>query len=315
MSGERLVGVLRSKAEALGFELFGVASAGASERREHWLRWLAAGHAGEMAYLSERLDERLDPGVLLPGAKSAICLARNYYVPLAEPAPEMKVPGRVARYALGEDYHDWIKPRLYDLADYLRELVPGSKTKCGVDSAPIPERELSARAGVGWVGKNTMVIHPRLGSYLFLATVLTTVDLPTGTPMPDRCGSCTRCLEACPTEALSVDRPYEMRASECISYLTIEHRSEIPKRLKAAVGDWLFGCDICQEVCPYNTPERLTATEEPKAKPRIPSGRVDAAEVLKWTEVEWHPFSRRTAIRRLGLELFRRNAGVVEGGG
>lgn len=304
---EFLSQALKCKAREVGFDLVGVAPALPSARAEHWRAWIAAGRAGDMAYLGERLEERLDPELYLEGARSAVCVAINYHVPLegrGEPAL-----GKIARYALPEDYHPWIKDKLYAIADYARELIPGSRTRCGVDTVPIPEREFAARAGIGWVGKNTCVINERAGSWLFLGTVLTTAELAADGPAPDRCGTCTRCLEACPTGALSVASPYTLDASRCISYLTIEHRGEIPGELGGKLEGWIYGCDICQDVCPWN--RRAPTATEAKLQPRIASGAVDAREVLGWSEEEWFPFSRRSAIRRLGLPLFKRNAGVL----
>lgn len=303
---------IKSKARELGFDLVGIAPARPSDFAAFWHRWIADGKHGQMAYLADRLDERLDPATYLPGARSAICVAVNYHWPLepGSPAPG-EVPGRIARYALPLDYHDWIKHKLYDLADWLRDALPGTHTRCGVDTAPVPERELAARAGLGWVGKNTCIIHPRIGSWLFLGTVLTTADLPPDAPEADHCGTCTRCLQACPTGALTPDKPYQLDASRCISYLTIEHPGELPPDLSAATGDWLYGCDICQDVCPYNAPARIPAAADERLRPRLPAGRLDARAVLNWTEEQWYPFSRRTAIRRLGLPMFKRNAAAV----
>jgi epoxyqueuosine reductase len=270
-----------------------------------------------MGYLADRLDERLDPGAYIAGARSAVCVAMNYHVPLAaetrgaDGAEGPWVPGKIARYALGEDYHEWMKRRLYALADYLRELVPGSRTRSGVDTVPIPEREFAAKAGIGWVGKNTCVINERVGSWLFLGTVLTTAELPEDGPTPDRCGTCTRCLDACPTGALSPERPYEMAATKCISYVTIENRGEIPAEIAPKLSGWLYGCDICQDVCPWN--RRAPTATDPRLAPRHPTGTVNAAEIAGWTEAEWFPFSRRTAIRRLGLPLLKRNAAALVG--
>jgi len=304
---------ITSKAADLGFDLCAFAPAHDSVHKSYWRNWIANHHHGDMAYLADRLDERLSPATFLPGARSAICLAINYHYPLQPhiPTPGER-PARIARYALPDDYHDWIKTRLYALADYTRELAPGSQTLCGVDTAPIPERELAARAGIGFVGKNTCIIHPRLGSWLFLATILTTLDLPTTDDSTSHCGTCTRCLLACPTGALHPDRPYELNASKCISYLTIEHHGPIPDDLRPGVGNWLYGCDICQDVCPFNTKApNANLSKNPRLAPRHPTGYVDAAEIPTWTEVQWHPFSRRSAIRRLSLPLLQRNAEVV----
>src|SRR4051812_16958364 len=181
---------VKRKAIALGFDLVGVAPAGASAYRDYFRRWIEEGQAGEMDYLGRRLDERTDPAVYLPGARSVICVALNYHAALEPLADEHRARhGRVARYALGVDYHELIKQRLYDLADWIRETVPGARTRCGVDTAPVMEKELAARAGIGWVGKNTCVIHPQFGSWLLLGEVITTVRLPPDPPAVDHCGT------------------------------------------------------------------------------------------------------------------------------
>src|SRR5689334_13898359 len=189
-----LAGEVKRKALELGFDLVGVAPAGPSAYRDYFRQWLDGQQAGEMEYLARRFEERTDPAAYLPGAQSVICVALNYHVPL-EPLDERDAGrrGRVARYALGVDYHELIKHRLYDLADWLRDTVPGARTRCGVDTAPVMEKELAARAGIGWVGKNTLVINPRLGSWLLLGEVITTLALPFDEPVTDDCGTCTRC--------------------------------------------------------------------------------------------------------------------------
>ncbi|MFN4241992.1 MAG: tRNA epoxyqueuosine(34) reductase QueG [Tepidisphaerales bacterium] len=320
LSTPLLVEALHARATALGFDLFGIAPAHDSEYAAYFRAWLAAGRHGQMEYLARRLAERVSPQTYFPGCRSVLCVAVNYHTPAAPPvAPHpaddpTAVPGRVARYAWGEDYHEPIKEKLHQLADHLRELAPDAETRCAVDTAPVAERELAARAGLGWIGKNTCLIHPRMGSWLLLGVVLTTLELPASKSLPPQghCGSCTRCLDACPTDALHPDRPYQLDASQCIAYLTIEHRGEIPPTLAEAVGDWLFGCDICQDVCPFNRKApSADLTANPFLTPRIPDGRVNARDVLGWTLERWHDFSRRTAIRRLGLPLFQRNAAVV----
>lgn len=316
LSPPLLADTLAAKARQLGFELFGIAPAHDSAHADYLRRWIANGRHGQMTFLAERLAERLSPATFLPGCKTALCVALNYHVPLEPPptpAPGQTL-GRIARYALGEDYHEPIKTKLYALADYTRQLAPGSQTRCGVDTAPIPERELAARAGLGWIGKNTCLIHPRLGSWLFLGVVLTTLDLPTTAPLhpAGHCGTCTRCLDACPTDALHPDRPYQLDASQCIAYLTIEHPGDFPPHLAPAMGNWLYGCDICQDVCPYNAKAPPANTHaHPFLRPRLPTAALDAHAVTHWTDTQWHPFSRRTAIRRLGLPLFQRNARQV----
>jgi epoxyqueuosine reductase len=299
---------IRARSRELGFDLVGIASVGPSRHREHFRQWLDQGRAGTMDYLAARFEERTDPTTYFPGAKSAICVAINYYVPLEVlPASERANHGRVARYALGDDYHDLIKGRLYQLADWVREAAPEAETKCAVDTAPILERELAARAGIGWVGKNTCVINPRIGSWIFLGEVLTTLELLPDSPLTDHCGTCTRCIDACPTDALST--PYQLDARKCISYLTIEHRGKISAGDQALLGDWLYGCDICQDVCPWN--HRAAGTTDPAFQPRFPTGTLNLAEVSSWQPGEPNPALRRSAIKRVKLPILQRNARYV----
>jgi epoxyqueuosine reductase len=261
-----------------------------------------------MEYLARRFEERTDPAAYLPGVKSVICVALNYHVPL-ETADESQRgrQGRVARYALGVDYHELIKQRLYVLADWLRDAVPGARTRCGVDTAPVMEKELAARAGIGWVGKNTCVINPRLGSWLLLGEVLTTVPLPPDAPAVDHCGTCTRCIDACPTAAITA--PYQLDARRCISYLTIEHRGDVADDLRAGIGDWLYGCDVCQDVCPHN--RNVPDAADPAVQPRFAAGTLAIEEVLGWTHEDYTARLRHGAMKRVKLPVLQRNARVV----
>ncbi len=304
----QLAGEIKRRATELGFDLVGIADARPSAYRDYLRNWLDDGQAGTMHYLAERFEERTDPGAYLPGARSVICVAMNYYTPL-EPVPADEAPyhGRVARYALGDDYHEIIKRRLYELADWIREHVPGSQTRCGVDTAPVLERELAARAGIGWVGKNTCVIHPRLGSWLLLGEVITTIPLPADEPVTDHCGTCTRCLDACPTGAIT--EPYKLDASRCISYLTIEHRGEIAEEFHAPIGEWLYGCDVCQDVCPHN--HKVEETADPALRPRFPTGTLNVPEVLEWGDETYREKLRHSAMKRVKLPLLKRNAEIV----
>lgn len=299
---------IKARAREIGFDLAGIAPAGPSRHREHLRRWLDEGQAGSMHYLANRFDERTQPDVYFPGAASVVCVALNYHVPL-EPVAEVDRPhhGRVARYALGDDYHVVIKDRLYHLADFIREAAPGAATRCSVDTAPVMERELAARAGIGWVGKNTCIIHPRIGSWILLGEVLTTLELPTDEPIADHCGACTRCIDACPTRAITA--PYQLDARRCISYLTIEHRQEIEPEMKAGIGNWLYGCDICQEVCPHN--RHAPSAIDPALRPRFPTGGLDVREVAAWTPQTYQAQLRNSAIKRVKLPIFQRNAAIV----
>ena len=324
--GHRIVGEIKQRARGLGFDLCGIAPADARVRGAYLREWLAAGRHGEMEYLAERVDERADLERYFPGVRSVICVAINYKTPdppsappdapddarndasdHAPPGPH-RAHGKIARYALGEDYHLHLKQRLYALADWLREAWPGTRTRCGTDSVPVMEKDLAARAGVGWMGKNTCIIHPQIGSWLLLGEVLTTLDLPPDEPMKDRCGTCTRCIDACPTAAIT--GPYQLDARRCISYLTIERRSDLPDDLKAAVGDWAFGCDICQEVCPWNGDAPWQT--DPAFTSRFAHNGLDVAEVLAADDDALRGLVRRTALKRIKLPQLRRNAAIVQ---
>lgn len=310
LAAARLAAAIRGRARDIGFDLVGIAPAGASPRAGYLRRWLDEGRAGEMHYLGRRFDERADPSVYLPGAASVVCVAMNYHLPLeAPPAEEAHRHGRVARYALGDDYHEIIQSRLHALADWIREVAPEARTRCGVDTAPVMEKDLAARAGVGWVGKNTCLINAEAGSWLLLGEVITTLPLPADEPADDHCGTCTRCIDACPTGAITA--PYELDARRCISYLTIEHRGDIDADLAARMGDWLYGCDVCQDVCPHNN--KVPAATDPALRPRFASGSLNVDEVLNWTTDEYRAKLRHSAMKRVKLPVLQRNARIVEG--
>jgi epoxyqueuosine reductase len=303
----QLVAEVKNRARREGFTLVGIASAEPSANRDYFRQWLADGKQGGMEYLSRRFEERADPRAYLPGARSVICVAMNYYAELEPvPAEDAAHHARVARYCLGTDYHELMKKRLWRVADWLRDTVPGALTKTGVDTAPVMERDLAARAGIGWVGKNTCVIHPQVGSWLLLGEILTTVELPVDEPAVDRCGTCRRCIDACPTDAIT--EAYQLDARRCISYLTIEHPEPIPEQFQAALGEWLYGCDICQDVCPFNS--KAPATEDAALRPRIKTGTVDLREVLSWRAGEASPISG-TAMKRVKLPVLQRNAKII----
>jgi epoxyqueuosine reductase len=302
-----LAGRIKGMAREMGFDLAGIAPAGASQYRDYFRQWLDDGNAGTMDWLARRFDERVDPAVYFPGAKSVVCVAVNYFVTLEEPTIDAANPaGRVARYALGNDYHDWMKRRLHLLADWMRQTT-GCQTRCGVDTAPIMEKELAARAGIGWLGKNSCIINERIGSWLFLGEVMTDLELPPDEPAVDRCGTCRRCIDACPTGAIM--GPYQLDATKCISYLTIEHDGPIDVALKSHVGSWLFGCDICQDVCPFNS--RPTSATDGDVQPRLPDGHVKLADVLAWDVDRYRKEFRNSAVRRVSLPILQRNAAIV----
>ncbi|HYO25930.1 MAG TPA: tRNA epoxyqueuosine(34) reductase QueG [Lacipirellulaceae bacterium] len=250
MSTAELTAALRRRAFELGFTLVGVCPAVAPAGVNRLAEWLARGYAGDMHYFAQRQAAYAHPGHVLDGVRSIIMLGLPYDSGPSQPLEPGQ--GRVARYAWGPlDYHDAIRQRLHKLADRLRELAPAAATRGVVDTAPLLEREFAQLAGLGWVGKNTLLLNRHAGSYFFLGALLTDALLEIDAPHDaDHCGTCTACLESCPTQAFP--QPYVLDASRCISYLTIEHRGEISPELRPGMGDWLFGCDICQQVCPWN---------------------------------------------------------------
>ncbi len=299
-----------------GFALAGTSALGASERER---QWIDDGRHGSMQYLARDVATRMNPASLLDGARSAVIVADLYNSRRGEPEPALPYGhARVARYAQGDDYHDVMKQHLHALADELRATFAGHEFKAFVDTAPILERELAQRAGLGWIGKHTLLISPRLGSYLLLGGLLTTLDLAStraAKRVADHCGSCTRCIDACPTGAIS---PYSVDASRCTSYLTIERRGEIPEQFHAAVGDWIFGCDICQDVCPHNSPSGFgSATRKAPVRsdvraeytPRTRS--LDPAEVLGWSPSDRARELRGSSMKRARLDMLKRNAAIV----
>lgn len=259
-----------------------------------------------MDYLHRNHHIRTDPRNLLQGARSVIVTASSYHRSAPEIQNDAQARGRVAMYAWGDDYHEVVKNRLHKLVDVMRERIDEEfEARSCVDTVPILERELAAMAGVGWIGKNTMVLNRELGSYFFLGEIVTTLELACDEPVADHCGSCTRCLDACPTAALST--PYEMDASKCISYLTIEHRGEIPEQYHKDMGDWIFGCDICQEVCPYN---RDAAVSE-NSPIREPGPRPILAEIAAWSQGDYRRTLKGSTMKRAKLSMLKRNVAIA----
>jgi len=320
------IDTLTSHAQALGFALLGVAPARRSGRAGHIAQWLEQGNHGEMEYLARELATRLDPAVYVPGAESIIAVAALHAsaLPASEPTEATSsARGRVARYAWHDDYHRTIKSRLHAMADALRSQWPAETFRSCVDTAPILEREHAARAGLGWVGKHTLLIHPQLGSWFLLGQIVTTLrfDLPTPAPVTDHCGTCTRCIDACPTRCIAPEG-YTLDASRCISYLTVEHRSPIDPTLHEAMGNWVAGCDICQEVCPHNREtdtddgrDDRSATTADASPPDLPDPmrNLPLKAVIKWQAEDRTKTFRRSALKRIKLDAIRRNALIAWG--
>jgi epoxyqueuosine reductase len=295
-----LARALKGQAYGLGFDLAGIVRLAPSGTYPHFRRWLDDGHAGEMHYLQRGAAGRADPRAHLPEARSALVVALNYDGTLPS--------GAIARYARGDDYHDVLLDKLRDLAAWLqRETGNGSLwSRAYVDTGPFLERDLARAAGLGWFGKNTNLLHPQLGSFFLLGTLFTALELEPDAPFDDEhCGTCTRCLEACPTGAFTA--PQVLDARRCISYLTIELRGAIPHELRSAMGTLVFGCDICQDVCPWNV-KFSRRGREPALRPRPENEAPDFAAMLLAGDTE---FLART--RRAGRRGLARNAAVAIG--
>ncbi len=256
---------LKREILALGFSRVGFASVEPVADHDRYRDWIAAGNAAGMDYLVKHSELRRSPADLLPGARSVIMVSLNYHVDDPGSLQSHEAGhGWVSRYAWGRDYHKVMRRRLKDLARLLTQSYESRATRACVDTAPLLERSLAAASGLGWIGRNSMLIDEKIGSYTFLGAVLTDLDLPADGPAVDRCGSCTACIDACPTDALS--EPGMLDSRRCISYLTIEHKGEIDPALADLMGNHLFGCDICQEVCPWNS--KAPATNEADFEPR-----------------------------------------------
>jgi epoxyqueuosine reductase len=298
---------LKNEATRLGFAPLGVCAAVAPPGVDLFQRWLAEGYSGEMDYLPRRAEAYAHPRHVLDGARSVLMLAFNYRT--VEPEPPQSAHGRVSRYAWGADYHDLLRARLNQLADVLRSQRPQAQVRAAVDTAPLLEREFAQLAGLGWIGKNTLLLNRTAGSWFFLGALLTDVVLDYDQPhATDHCGTCRACLDACPTDAFVA--PYVLDARKCISYLTIESRRPIPPELRAGVGDWLFGCDVCQDVCPWN--HKAPVSDESALQPQTGTA-VDLVELLSLDEAQFRARFRHTPLWRPKRRGLLRNAAVVLG--
>jgi len=300
---------IKEEARRIGFDLVGIAPAVTPTGFHSFQQWLRNGYAGEMEYLPRRETAYAHPDNVLPAVRSVVMLAMNYRT--SDPLPSSPGEGRISRYAWsGSDYHDLLRNRLKQLAEVVHRHHPDCRTRGVVDTAPLLERDFARLAGLGWFGKNTLLINKRLGSWLFLAALLIDVELEYDGPHEtSHCGSCTRCLDACPTDAFP--EPYVLDATRCISYLNIELRGPVPEGLRSGMGSWLFGCDICQEVCPWN--RKPPQSEEPGFKPRADLGLVDAVEILSLDESQFRKRFGDTALARPGRSGLLRTACIVLG--
>lgn len=305
----QLRALIEQRAHEHGFDRIGFARVTPIDREAEALRrWLAEGHHGTMDWMERTAEVRMaaDSGGMLPHARTVIALAASVYRSEGRIGPS---PGVVARFARGRDYHNAIGKRSKKLAAELRAL--GHEARATTDTIPILERAWAQRAGVGFIGKNAMLIIPGFGSHVILSTIVTTAELPADEPMQEKCGSCTLCLDACPTGAIVEDRVVDAR--RCISYLTIEHEGPIDPELRRGVGDWFLGCDVCQDVCPFNRTAPKPSVYATELAPHPRWEEHDAASVLRMTEAEFDPYSIGSIVRRAGREGASRNAAYVLG--
>jgi len=293
--------LIKYKAKDLGFLSCGIAKAGfLSEEAPKLEQWLQEGRHGKMTYMENHFDKRLDPTLLVPGAKSVVSLLLNYHSEEKQSDPEAP---KISTYAYGQDYHTVIKEKLTQLMLYLREEIGEIEGRVFVDSAPVMDKAWASRAGLGWVGKNTNLISKQVGSFFFIAELIIDLDLEYDLPVADHCGSCTACIDSCPTEALIA--PYQIDGSKCISYATIELKESIPETFKDKMEGWAFGCDICQTVCPWNrfaTPHQETAF--------MPKKEVLELSSKDWQELTEDTFKKvfqKSAVKRAKFSGLKRN--------
>ena len=297
-------------AQQVGFDLCRVARCDVPPHGREFRQWLGDGAQGEMSYMQRGEDKRCDPQLVLPGAKSVVVVALNYFqgdAPHSGAATGKAVTGKVARYARGDDYHDVIGVKLDRVDGFLREF--GGTQKCYVDTGPVLERDFAALAGIGWHGKSTMLVNERLGTWFFLAEILTTLELPPDQPARDRCGSCTRCIEACPTGAITA--PYKLDARRCISYLTIELKGVIPLELRPLIGDRIFGCDDCLEACPWNRFAAASRETAFRARPFVHG--MSLRDFLALDDESFRTLFRNSPIKRIKRRGLLRNVCVALG--
>lgn len=301
--------LVRAEAHRLGFDFVGIAKAEQMDEEARRLEaWLNKGFHGKLQYMANHFDLRTDPTKLVPGAKSVIVLMHNYFPKEKQLDPSTP---KLARYAYGEDYHHILKRKLKDLLLFIQENIGEVEGRCFVDSAPVLERDWAKRAGLGWTGKNTLLIRPGAGSYFFLAELILDLPLVMDDPIRDHCGTCRRCIEACPTEAISPEG-YLLDASKCISYLTIELREQIPDEFAGKLEGWAFGCDICQEVCPWN--RFAKPHNEPSFEPHPDLMGMSAEE---WHEITAEVFGKifkKSAVKRTKFEGLQRNLQFLKTG-
>jgi epoxyqueuosine reductase len=298
---------IKSLATQLGFSYCGISKAEFLEEEAPRLEeWLKRGYQGKMSYLESHFDKRLDPRLLVPGAKSVISLMYNYY-PQKDLAKGKTDSYKIAKYAYGEDYHFVIKEKLKTFLQLIQEEVGEVSGRAFVDSAPVLERAWAKKSGIGWVGKNSLLLNREMGSFFFLAELIVDLELEYDGPIKDYCGTCTACMDACPTDA--IPQPYVVDGSKCISYFTIELKEEIPTEVKGKFENWIFGCDICQDVCPWNRFSK--PHQEEKFLPHPDIEKMSQADWREITEDIFEKLFKKSAVKRTKLEGLKRNVEFI----
>jgi len=299
--------LIKSIASRLGFSYCGISRATFLEEEAHHLaEWLKRNYQGKMSYLEKHFDKRLDPTLLVPGAKSVISLIYNYYPEkdLGQTNPDQL---KIAKYAYGEDYHQVIKDKLHGFLQNIQEEIGEVNGRAFVDSAPVHERAWAKKSGLGWIGKNSLLLNKSMGSFFFLAELIVDIGLEYDTPTKDYCGTCTACMDACPTEA--IPQPYVVDASKCISYFTIELKEEIPEAVKGKFENWIFGCDICQDVCPWNRFSQ--PNQEARFQPHSDLEKMHISDWVEITEEVFEKLFRKSAVKRTKMKGLKRNIRFV----
>lgn len=304
---QRNTDLIRTEAQRLGFEFVGFARAQRLDEEARRLEtWLKQGAHGKMGYMENHFDLRIDPTKLVPGATTVICLTFNYHNETLQSDPEAP---KISQYAYGQDYHTVIKEKLRELLQFIQDEIGSVDGRCFVDSAPVMEREWAQRAGLGWNGRNTLTIHPKKGSLFFLAEIICDLPLLYDDPIRDHCGTCRRCIDACPTEAIAPEG-YWLDATKCISYLTIELRDEIPAAFKGKIDNWMFGCDVCQDVCPWNRFSQQNT--EPAFQPHPELLGLTKRDWLELTEETFSRIFKKSAVKRAKFTGLKRNIQFLE---
>ncbi|GHM99882.1 epoxyqueuosine reductase [Cytophagales bacterium WSM2-2] len=307
MSKEKITELIKSIATELDFSFCGIAKAEFLENEaSRFEQWLQRGYGGAMHYLEENFDKRLNPRLLVPGAKSVVSLLYNYF-----PDKDLSTNAdlKIAKYAYGEDYHFVIKEKLKIFLGRIQDAVGQVDGRAFVDSAPVHERAWAQKSGIGWIGKNSLLLNRTAGSFFFLAELIIDLELEYDGPAKDYCGTCTACMDACPTDA--IPQPYVVDGSKCISYFTIELKDEIPDNQKGKFENWIFGCDICQDICPWNR------FSKPHREPRFdPHPDLEKMKTEDWKEITEEVFQKlfkKSAVKRTKLSGLKRNVNFITG--